>query len=286
MAYLRSPLEAFPPTGLLPYAARLFPTPAAGNTFATARLEALLDLRDEASYLGLDDLLALCDEELAGTVPLALNSPGSAFDFDLGAEKEDDKEIRMGLGIGRESMPRERGSEGAATNASGRTLFEPQMQYHQDEGKRRDRKEKGVGMGPGQSPALRSVDIPVLLPSSPRSRTLSTGTNASAASEARKERRIGQVGVPPPLSASQSTTNTNVNNADANASANSQMNGSRNEFELGQGYGRGRGMESEARNMTPPPPSSSSSRNRIPNASQLRAASRERARPKPAGNYF
>lgn len=53
---------------MLPYAARLFP--AARHSFATARLEALLDLRDEAAYLGLTDLMRLCDEELAGQVPL------------------------------------------------------------------------------------------------------------------------------------------------------------------------------------------------------------------------
>lgn len=57
---------------MLPYAARLFP--AARHSFATARLEALLDLRDEAAYLGLGDLMRLCDEELAGQVPLAAAS--------------------------------------------------------------------------------------------------------------------------------------------------------------------------------------------------------------------
>ncbi|THH06700.1 hypothetical protein EW145_g3910 [Phellinidium pouzarii] len=76
MAYLRAPVLSSNPAGLLPYAARLFP--ASRHSFATARLESLLDLRDEAAYLGLDDLQQLCDNELAGQVPLVATSDGDA----------------------------------------------------------------------------------------------------------------------------------------------------------------------------------------------------------------
>ena len=68
MTYLRAPALPNYPKGMLPYAARLFP--AAKHSFATKRLESLLDLRDEASYLGLLDLVSLCDTELAGQVPI------------------------------------------------------------------------------------------------------------------------------------------------------------------------------------------------------------------------
>ncbi|KAL5511739.1 hypothetical protein ACEPAH_4957 [Sanghuangporus vaninii] len=77
IAYLRAPILSSHPEGMLPYAARLFP--AARHSFATARLEALLDLRDEAAYLGLTDLMRLCDEELAGQVPLVADGGRSSI---------------------------------------------------------------------------------------------------------------------------------------------------------------------------------------------------------------
>jgi hypothetical protein len=53
MTYLRSPVDS----GVLPRAAQL-------TSASTARHEALLELRDEAAHLGLDELVKLCNDEL------------------------------------------------------------------------------------------------------------------------------------------------------------------------------------------------------------------------------
>lgn len=57
MSYLRASIPS------LPYAVRLFPTTR--GSFSPSRLETLLELRDEAAFLGLSDLQKLCDEDLA-----------------------------------------------------------------------------------------------------------------------------------------------------------------------------------------------------------------------------
>ena len=57
MTYLRSPPTTIDHTPALPHAVQL-------HTTTTARIEALVALRDEARYLGLDDLHKLCVDEL------------------------------------------------------------------------------------------------------------------------------------------------------------------------------------------------------------------------------
>lgn len=56
LAYLRQPESTPEAPACLPHAARLNGTPT--------RMEALLELRDEAAYLGLDELRTLCVDEL------------------------------------------------------------------------------------------------------------------------------------------------------------------------------------------------------------------------------
>ncbi|CDO75568.1 hypothetical protein BN946_scf184858.g8 [Trametes cinnabarina] len=56
LAYLRSPHSTPETPASLPHAARLNGSPA--------RVEALIELRDEAAYLGLDELERLCNDEL------------------------------------------------------------------------------------------------------------------------------------------------------------------------------------------------------------------------------
>ena len=61
LTYLRSPAAASEHSPTLPHAARL--------NGSSARLEALLELRDEASYLGLEELHRLCVDELRHRQP-------------------------------------------------------------------------------------------------------------------------------------------------------------------------------------------------------------------------
>ncbi|TFY68630.1 hypothetical protein EVG20_g3484 [Dentipellis fragilis] len=62
LAFLRSPPSTIDYTTTLPHAIQL-------HTYSTARIEALVALRDEARYLGLDDLHKLCVEELRTRQP-------------------------------------------------------------------------------------------------------------------------------------------------------------------------------------------------------------------------
>lgn len=57
MAYLRTPLSTPERTAMLPRAVQLISS-------SSSRLEALLELRDEASYLNLAELHKLCTEEI------------------------------------------------------------------------------------------------------------------------------------------------------------------------------------------------------------------------------
>ncbi len=56
LTYLRSPVSTSEAPAILPHGARL--------NGSTSRLEALLELRDEAAYLGLEELQKLCTDEL------------------------------------------------------------------------------------------------------------------------------------------------------------------------------------------------------------------------------
>ena len=56
LTYLRSPESTSEAPAVLPHGARL--------NGSTSRLEALLELRDESAYLGLDELQKLCTDEL------------------------------------------------------------------------------------------------------------------------------------------------------------------------------------------------------------------------------
>jgi hypothetical protein len=112
---------------------------------------------------------SLCDKELGGTVllVLALNSPdASELDVD---------DLCAGDFEGRER-------ESNSNTTSVRTLYDPQ---EADEAKRPYRKDRPYtssgGASTSMSPAMRSADIPILLPASPRNRTLSTGTEANRA---------------------------------------------------------------------------------------------------------
>lgn len=161
-AYLRDPISEANPRGLLPYGARLFP--AARHSFATDRLETLLDIRDEAVYLGLDDLQQLCDDELAGQVPLVAGTD---------AKRSSDNK-----------------SEHSTHTLIDGTGFDAKKET---------------------SPALHTVDIPIVLPAhEPRTaparmgagtKTYSTESNTSVGSQAstasKRERRAGQVDLLP-----------------------------------------------------------------------------------------
>ncbi|KZT20355.1 hypothetical protein NEOLEDRAFT_1245242 [Neolentinus lepideus HHB14362 ss-1] len=63
LAYLRAPTLSLPRPVQL--------SSCSSRTDAAARLEALLDLRDEATYLGLDDLQKLCTEEIRSRYTLS-----------------------------------------------------------------------------------------------------------------------------------------------------------------------------------------------------------------------
>ncbi|KAH8118577.1 hypothetical protein DFH11DRAFT_683638 [Phellopilus nigrolimitatus] len=158
IAYLRAPVSRSNPPGMLPYAARLFP--AARHSFATARLEALLDLRDEAAYLGFDDLQQLCDDELAGQVPIVTIAAGGS------AHRPNDAE-RISV---------------QSTHTT-HTLCDPSASS----------KEKETN-----SPQLHSVDIPVVLPTrEPRSAAVNTqktySSESASSNISRRDRRAGQV---------------------------------------------------------------------------------------------
>ena len=156
LSYLRSPESKPGAPACLPHGARL--------NGSCVRMEALLELRDEASYLGLDDLQQLCDDELAGQVPLVASTDAK--------QASDNK-----------------------SEHSTHTLID---------GTAYDAKEKS-------SPALQTVDIPIVLPvHEPRraqarvgagTKTYSAESNASVGSQAstasKRERRAGQVDMLP-----------------------------------------------------------------------------------------
>ncbi|KAI5124838.1 hypothetical protein M0805_005468 [Coniferiporia weirii] len=158
MTYLRAPVLPSNSAGMLPYAARLFP--AARHSFATARLEALLDLRDEAAYLGLDDLQQLCDNELAGQVPLA--TPTAEADTQQGSENDTERRSAH----------------------SAHTLCEPALDGVKETEK--------AGSPP------HTIDIPIVLPvHEPRSAPVRAGktysSDSTSSDASRRERRVGQL---------------------------------------------------------------------------------------------
>ncbi|KAI0068731.1 hypothetical protein BV25DRAFT_1833909 [Artomyces pyxidatus] len=86
LTFLRSPPTTFDHTSTLPHAVQL-------QSYSTARVDALVALRDEARYLGLDELCRLCGEELLARQPhMRGNSSGSIRSMHTLRERDEETE--------------------------------------------------------------------------------------------------------------------------------------------------------------------------------------------------
>ncbi|KAG2156121.1 hypothetical protein DEU56DRAFT_969245 [Suillus clintonianus] len=101
LSYLRTPLSTSDNPAMIPRAVQL-------ASSSRARLEALLELRDEANYLGLDELFKLCNEEICSgrsmTVHARAGSMSSAASIhSLHTVQEDGEPREIGRSSSRSS---------------------------------------------------------------------------------------------------------------------------------------------------------------------------------------